>query len=147
MLIITWMTTIFYFSNQPSDVSGKTSGDLAKKILQTTGALENSSEEEQENLIYNFDGTLRKIAHYTIYTVGGILILLFFNTYDNISTKKKVLFSQTFGTLYATSDEIHQIFIEGRACMWQDVALDSIGIATGIAIFILIIKLFIKIKA
>ena len=71
------MITIFWFSHQPADISGKTSGTLAKDILQVTGIIDTIPEENQEDTISRFDHIIRKIAHYTIYTVGGILVFLF----------------------------------------------------------------------
>ena len=35
------------------------------------------------------------------------------------------------GTVYAVSDELHQLFVPGRACMPADVMLDSAGVLTG----------------
>ena len=36
------------------------------------------------------------------------------------------------GTLYAASDEIHQLFVPGRSGQLRDVLLDSDGVAAGI---------------
>ena len=36
------------------------------------------------------------------------------------------------GTLYAASDEIHQLFVPGRSGQLRDVLLDSAGVAAGI---------------
>ena len=36
------------------------------------------------------------------------------------------------GTLYAASDEIHQLFVPGRSGQLRDVFLDSAGVAAGI---------------
>lgn len=44
------------------------------------------------------------------------------------------LLSWVFCILYAASDEIHQIFVPGRACMLTDVCIDSAGALLGIAL-------------
>lgn len=40
--------------------------------------------------------------------------------------------------VYACSDEIHQLFVEGRAGMVSDVLIDSAGAVLGLGILILI---------
>ena len=51
-----------------------------------------------------------------------------------------------FGVLYALSDEIHQIFVPGRSFEWQDVGLDTLGAALGVAFAFLAYLLFVRIK-
>lgn len=144
-LIIMWMITIFYFSNQPADISGKTSGTIAKDILQKTNIIDTIPTEKQEDVISHFDNIIRKIAHYTIYTIGGILVFNFVRKID-MSEKKKIIYSFLFGMCYAITDEIHQYFIAGRACMWQDVCLDSLGVLTGIVVMLMVVIIMSKMK-
>ena len=42
------------------------------------------------------------------------------------------------GTLYAVSDEIHQVFIDGRSCELRDIAIDAGGVLLGVLIIHLI---------
>ena len=42
---------------------------------------------------------------------------------------------------YSITDEIHQIFISNRAGRCIDVLIDSLGIFTGITVFLLFIKI------
>ncbi|MBQ4604930.1 MAG: VanZ family protein, partial [Clostridia bacterium] len=37
-------------------------------------------------------------------------------------------------SVYAVTDEVHQLFVEGRACQITDIIIDSIGAAAGIAV-------------
>jgi VanZ family protein len=64
-----------------------------------------------------------------------------------MKNKFKYLFTQIFGTLYATSDEIHQLFVAQRECHIRDVFIDSCGVAFGALIVLLIIHLHKKHKA
>ena len=48
-------------------------------------------------------------------------------------------------SLYAVTDEIHQIFVEGRACKISDWAIDTAGAVLGAVAFLVIIKLSQKI--
>lgn len=136
ILIIAWMTLVFYFSNQISDDSSKLSGGITRAILNFFNILEGKTLEQQSAI----ETIIRKLAHYSIYTIGGILILLHVNLYK-ISANKKVIISQLIGTLYAATDEVHQLFVPGRSGEIRDVCLDSLGVITGIIITLIIQKM------
>lgn len=188
LLIIIWMVTIFWFSNQNGEDSENTSDIITDRVYELIyGKEENRyinlnnkvDDEIKENYIqtnrvskknnltiisyidddsYNENETvryyeephekaviryiIRKIAHFTIYFLGGIIIFLFFNTY-NIPTWKKFLFTLIFTTIYASCDEMHQRFVEARDGKIEDVILDSLGALTGI----FIANMFRRIKA
>ena len=44
-----------------------------------------------------------------------------------------------FSTLYAVTDEMHQLLIEGRSGQWTDVLIDSAGALTGVLIIALVL--------
>lgn len=48
--------------------------------------------------------------------------------------------------LYAVSDEVHQLFVEGRAFQLKDIFIDSVGAAAGIAGALVLGKLLLMIK-
>ncbi len=122
-LTIVWMILIFCFSNQPSDESKNTSSDVTRKIVNIIYQ-DTLSEQEKELKIEKIDPIIRKLAHYTIYTIGGIIIGLTLTTFE-IQTKKKILITQAIGSIYAITDEIHQYFIPGRSCQIKDILIDS----------------------
>ena len=88
ILIIIWMVTIFMFSAQPSDESSNLSDGFTKTLLKIL----NIHPENQEELD-KIETIIRKLAHYTIYLLGGILLFTHLNLY-NIITKKKIIISQ-----------------------------------------------------
>ena len=57
--------------------------------------------------------------------------------------KPKLPLGIAIGSAYAGTDEIHQIFVDGRSCQFTDWALDTAGIVTGAIIF-LILNLIIR---
>jgi len=81
-------------------------------------------EEPHEKTVIRY--IIRKIAHFTIYFIGGIIIFLFFNTY-NISNTKKIIYTLLFIIVYASCDELHQRFVEARDGKIEDVLIDSLG--------------------
>ena len=51
-----------------------------------------------------------------------------------------------FGCLYATSDEFHQKFSNGRTASSKDVCIDTLGVLFGIGLYMLVKKIIITIK-
>lgn len=136
ILIIAWMGLVFQFSHQSSYDSSELSGGITKAILNLLKITELENYEKLETVI-------RKLAHYSIYALGGLLILLHVNLYK-ISTNRKKVISFAIGTLYAITDEIHQLFVLGRSCEFRDVIIDSLGVATGILILLIILEILRK---
>ena len=137
ILIVIWMTVVFTFSNEGGTKSSNTSRKVTEVIVQT---ISDKSIDENEQLIEKTDKIVRKLAHYTIYTIGGILIFSYVNTIDK-SRKEKILYSIAFGACYAVTDEIHQFFVSGRSARIFDVGIDTLGVITGIGIYLVIIKI------
>ena len=139
-LVIVWMITIFCFSNEKSDKSTDTSGSAIKTVLSRFEQFNNLEQDDQQKLIENLQHPIRKLAHFTIYTIGGMLFFNFINTYK-ITNKKKIMFTIIFGALYAVTDEIHQLFIPGRSGQISDILLDTLGVITGCMIMYIIYKI------
>jgi VanZ family protein len=73
-----------------------------------------------------WDLVLRKLAHAAEYAVLGALLL-------RATARPGLAF--VLGTLYAVSDELHQSFVPGRMGSPLDIALDTVGVAIGIALW------------
>lgn len=79
---ITVMIIIFCFSAQPGEDSKQTSGKIEKSIAQAIDNSRNIKPEKKENIKENLTFIVRKTAHFTIYTVLGICVMNFMNTYQ-----------------------------------------------------------------
>ena len=139
ILVIIWMITVFCFSNQPGNTSGKTSSGVTTKVVETITKNKGKTENEKAEMIAKIDPIIRKIAHYSIYTLGGIIIMNYIKTYK-LKEEREMLISIIIGTVYATTDEIHQYFVPGRSAMITDVGIDALGVMTGVCIFLCILK-------
>ena len=128
ILIVIWMLTVFYLSNQNGDESGGLSEKIARILI------------HDENKAKKIEPYIRKLAHLSEYACGGILFLSLFLTYD-FSEIKRIIFSTCLSIEYATLDEIHQLFIDGRAGQIIDVFIDTIGALIGIYFAMIIIKI------
>lgn len=135
ILVIIWMAVVFMFSNQQGEESAGTSNRVTQKILAVASSVTNVTQDTEQRV----DKIVRKLAHFTIYLVGGILIMNYINTYK-LKEEQKITYSILIGMIYAGTDELHQYFIEGRSCMLTDVIIDTLGVATGVIILCLVIK-------
>lgn len=140
ILTIATFITIFIFSNQNGEKSSYTSRGFTKKIIEILQLDKNLSESEKENLIENSQFIIRKLAHFTIYTIAGINIFGFVNTFD-MKKKNKILGTLLVGIIYAILDEIHQMFSGDRTPAIRDVIIDSCGVLFGICIFLIFNKI------
>lgn len=138
MLIIINCVIIFRFSSQNSEQSSETSGGIVNKICDIISKINENVNREKINDTITF--IVRKCAHFFIYTLLGIWLISFFNTFD-ITTKRKVLICLALGILYASSDEFHQKFVSGRSAEIRDICIDSCGILFGNLIVILFGKI------
>jgi VanZ family protein len=125
------MITVFCFSNQQGETSGNTSGRIIKVILKIF------SKDISEEQVQKLQLPIRKLAHFTIYAIGGTLAILLLNQY-NIPLIQKILYSQLIISAYAMLDEFHQSFIPGRTASLWDVLIDSTGALTAILLITLI---------
>ena len=130
-LILVWMIVIFMFSSQSGEASMQTSGFLADPIvhwLAEKRQLQYGSQEYQA--VYDLVQMLiRKTAHFLEYMIlGGLIQALVLSFRDRMTLP----LSLSGSSLYAASDEIHQMLQGDRSGMIQDVLLDSCGAFAGI---------------
>lgn len=136
ILVIIWMIIIFAFSAQKGTESSNTSGSFTMFVI---NILTGGNANLKETTIKMLEAIIRKMAHYSIYTVGGVLIMNYaYSTNQNI--KNKTIYSILFGGGYACTDELHQFFVEGRSARLFDVGIDTLGVITGVLIYIAIKK-------
>ena len=112
------------FSNQKADDSSKTSNTFIKSTIGTVFNIKNQDKLNQ------FIKPVRKCAHFFLYLVLGILVIICF---DDVN-KKTILISIGICLLYSISDEIHQLFVEGRSGEVLDVLIDTTGSSLGVLI-------------
>ena len=130
------MITVFMFSGQKGEDSSNTSGSFTELIIRI---LTGESVDSNSPTMQIFETIIRKLAHYTIYTIGGFLIMNYsYTTYKTI--KEKILYSICFGGGYAITDEIHQFFVPDRSARIFDVGIDTLGVITGVMMYVLLRK-------
>lgn len=127
ILVLIWMIIIFIMSS----FNAEDSANQSNFIVNIIANILNINNIELLNLI------IRKLAHFTEYLILGVLVI---NMFTKNNAKKYYLLSILLCIIYAISDEIHQLFVPGRACQIKDILIDSIGSITGIYLYKLISK-------
>lgn len=117
ILVLIWMLLIFLMSSYNANMSSEQSGVIVNFIANIL----NINNLELLSLI------IRKLAHYTEYLILGLLVVNLLKDYHN----KYLVISIIICILYATSDEIHQLFVPGRSCQFLDILIDTLGSITG----------------
>ena len=125
LLVILWMIFIFVMSS----FDATSSSNQSNFIVDIITSIINIKDIGLLSLI------IRKLAHFIEYFILGILVINFITRYD-----KKIIIAILLCIIYATSDEIHQIFVTGRSCQITDIMIDSLGSIMGIYLYKLITK-------
>ena len=132
ILLVLWLILIFFFSHQPAVDSDKVSNKVIDKIIHTVEIISGHEFNDNElEIISNYlVFPVRKLAHFTLYFILGILVYNTIRLYS-INNKEIWFISILFCIIYDCSDEIHQLFIPGRSGELQDVLIDALGSLLG----------------
>lgn len=96
------------------------------------------SEDAQLAFAAKVDHPIRKLAHATEYAIFSMLLC---GVWLNARRKRKLsaFFAWGTATVYAMTDEFHQLFVPGRSGQVKDVLLDSCGAAAGVLLLMLVL--------
>ena len=135
--ILSWIVTaiillcIFSLSAQNADDSKELSDSFVRKIL--------------EWLHLDIPGeVLRKFAHMLEFT--ALAACLGNAIYTTWKYRFSAVISLFVTVICAVGDEIHQIFVPGRAFQLSDILIDSIGAVIGITAYLILYKIYQIIK-
>ena len=143
LLVIMFLVT-FGFSSQDSNKSSNISKKTTEMLVKNNKKVQSLDEKERIQVIGELETVIRKIAHFSLYTVIGILLILLNLTFD-INLKRKIIQSILIGIIYAIIDEFHQMFSPGRSAEFRDVLIDTSGVLCGIVLGIVLTKIGSKI--
>ncbi len=130
ILVLVVAVIIFYLSGQTATESAGTSGSVLDIIFSLFGKTLNQE-------------FIRTLAHFCEYAGFGFLVHnLLFSIKDKLKPIPAILISLG----YALTDEIHQIFVPGRAFQLIDLTVDLGGIALGAVVFCILFMLNKKAK-
>lgn len=145
-LVVLWMGLIFFFSAQSADVSGEQSGGLIQVLLSVFSPnFDLLLLSEQLAVIELMQHTVRKLTHFGVYGILGMLCLAALYQHK-IKKSIRPMFAVLIASFYAVTDEVHQWFVPGRSCELRDVCIDSFGAVCGVFFLVLCIRIISKIR-
>lgn len=141
ILAVLWMVIIFIFSAQSKEESSEVSGGLSDRVLSIGGWLLhlNIDEETLGFIALTVERIIRKGAHMTEFAILAILLYAWLGRWQ-IPQVKRYWTAAVLACLYACTDELHQLFVPGRAGLVSDVLIDSAGAVVGLAVFLALWK-------
>ena len=119
VIVLALLILIFYLSHENAEESTETSGFFTELL----------------NFLLPFQVTediIRTLAHFSEFACLSFFVNNLFVSYKD---KLSPVIACTLSFLYAITDEIHQIFVPGRACQFQDMMVDLAGIVSGMFVF------------
>lgn len=85
----------------------------------------------------NFNANL---YHFVIFFLLGTF-LLFSLVQGKPKKRKFILIGIVLAVFYALSDELHQLFVPGRACTFSDFIIDSLGILVAALLYLIYLRI------
>lgn len=137
LFAVAWMIMIFAFSSQPSEESSEVSGGVTEKIVTTANFLFklNLDQAKITELVDKWETPVRKTAHATEFFVLTASLFLWMD-YLELPIAKQALRTGLGSSIYAASDEFHQLFVPGRAGKISDIGVDCIGVMFALLVFV-----------
>ena len=144
LLTVIVMVMIFCFSMETADDSDKRSGVISDVIIRIFCPGYEQMDPAQQQAVYdNVQHVVRKLAHFTEYLMLGFMIRLCLESWFGHRMKKYrilALIGFAAGTVYACTDEAHQLAIDGRSGQFTDVLVDGSGVLAGVILGTLLIR-------
>ena len=121
-LVVAMAAFIFYMSSR---TAGQLGGGIVGQIKQMLNAWINAT-------IGTTGDPMSVVAHFSEYLVLGALLVNALSSH--MSVPRAFLLAIACASAYGVTDEIHQIFVEGRYCDVRDWLTDTLGASLGSAL-------------
>ena len=120
---------IFYFSSQKADDSAALSGQITLTIAPIIRHdYLKLDPEAQLSYLKLLSTVIRKNAHFCEFMLLGFNLMAWLRLCDlSAPIRKCRLWAWGIATAYGLTDELHQLFVNERACQALDVLIDSAG--------------------
>ncbi len=144
LILIADSAFIFHNSAEEATASSAASGAVTERIAQLfVPHFREMDEAEQMRTVSLMNSAVRECAHMIQFVPFGASLYWLLCTLQVKKKIKRLFFPITLGCgfLYALSDEIHQLFVPGRAFQWADIGMDTCGVLLGAAAVALLLKI------
>ena len=137
VILIGWLMLIYTLSAQPAHRSDNLSKGVTRVIIEMvkeTAVFSSVKHTDISMYVDKFNHIVRKNAHFTAYLLLGIFTVNVLRQRGH-DMKVSMLCGMLFCIIYASSDEFHQLFVEGRGAQVTDVLIDSSGSLVGVCLY------------
>jgi VanZ family protein len=133
LAVFVWMLAIYLLSAQPASVSNSNSKGIVSRVVDTTLKVTKVkiTEPQKKELVERINNVAREYMHGVVFLVLGFLVQNAV-TVSGARRARAFAISLAICVVYAVSDEVHQLFVPGRAFQTSDLMMDTIGSITGI---------------
>jgi len=141
LLVVVWTGMLFFFSSQTAAESTVLSGDTIRALLRIFRPefLELTTL-QQNQLVAGLQRLVRNAAHVLSYFGLAILCMIALRQH-HLKTGQQAVLTLLLCIGYALTDEMHQLFVAGRAFEFTDLGLDLCGSLAGLAVVLIVIVL------
>ncbi len=138
LLLLAWMFVISGFSAQNAEESSSVSMTVSEWVAEGYSAVVEPelSDEQVYAIAVQIEFPVRKIAHFSEYGIMACLAWFVLFCFDCRRFRYGIVVLFCF--LYASTDELHQFFVAGRASRFTDVCIDTSGAFAAMLIVFLI---------
>lgn len=137
IFVVAVMVMIFCFSTQDGETSTYTSDKVVKPIVAAVARENPTMTSAMLQKLYQLLQTIvRKSAHFMEFALLGITLRLLSESYG---WQRGGWIAWGVGTLYAMTDEMHQLLSSGRTASGVDVAIDSMGVCAGVMLTVFVL--------
>lgn len=143
-LAIVWMALIFKLSGMTSKNSNGKSTDIISLFIEDTLDITNEygitsshpTDEKLDKAANLINAPMRKVIHASVYFVLAFFIMVFLNiVFDHKKYILSIVIALIISAAFASSDEFHQTFVNGRTGQVLDVLIDTLGAIVGIIFY------------
>lgn len=145
-LVILGMGIIGFLSSQTAPESNGLSGRTIRALLPLfMPDFPTMSWAQQNQIVAGLQWVVRDAAHVLTYLLLGILCMAALLTYE-WKMKIRIIAALIIGAGYAVVDELHQVFVSGRAFEFYDIGLDCSGLLLGVLIVVVLYRMVAQVK-
>ena len=148
MAVIVVAVFIFGFSSQEGQKSGRLSRKVTEWLLDRflPGFGEMPKAERMRN-IRHLEFYVRKTAHFSEYALLALTLVIYLHyILEGRRPSTMALIAWILSSLYACTDELHQMFVKSRGPAIADVGIDSAGAILGALFGMALVMLRLKYK-
>ena len=135
-LVILWTGIIFFLSSQTAPESNGLSGETIRALVTVfMPGYAGMSSLQQSVIVASLQHVVRNAAHVLVYVILSILCMSALLQHE-LKTKVRIFATLAICGGYALTDELHQLFVTGRAFELTDLGLDLTGTLIGLLLII-----------